>query len=458
MQTNRFTLVRCVLLSVIFTTACGQKVKFGGNSSGGDSPKVPPILGELPFDYVQNEVFPYKVTNDQFQQEMFDENTVTVVFKAYDKDGASIKDLKKDDFDLEEGPSGLNKFTFSSRSTNTGQTVDIVFAIDTTGSMSNEINSVKEKVSKFVDDLFKKNVKANVCLLTFKDEIKKKCDKFVMDDPGTAENENLKSFLSELSKVSASGGGKLPENSMGGVLSAAKDTPWNMGAQRMVVMFTDDKFWIKPRDNGESEAKTAPTYPEVLDAISNYQTQVFVVGTKEPGYNSDFQNYPSITEHGKGYWFDIEKLRKGKITIDDIFNYINDQITTNYTIQYGALDNGLDPRKPLNNRQIKIKAKGGKGVDRVDIQNVQSNMPNGHPELKKVFTLNKSAPIDEKTLSVYVNGRRLPNGYSLLDGDLHFDEAPDSGAKINVEYELGGIFENVEQHPIVLDGAGELVT
>jgi hypothetical protein len=441
--------------------ACNQSVKFGQGEDKirlpGPIQGLPPEPGDLVHQSI-NESFPYQWTRDQFQQGMFDENNLTVVFRALDANGKTVKDLKTQDVEVKENGSGVSKFTLSSDSMNNGQKVDIVFALDITGSMDAEINSVKQNVSKFVRDLTAKNVKSSVCLLTFKDKIEKKCDKFVIDDPTTTTNENLNGFLDELSRVKVSGGGNRNENSMGAIVSAANDSAWNMDTQRMIIMITDAGFWILPKDNGESEARWAPEYPDVLDSITNSQAQVFVVGPDEKGYNKDYDSYPSVTKHGNGSWFDIEKLRKGRITMDDIFNYINDQVTTNYTLKYGSIDNGLDPRLPLGQRRLMIMAKGGLGVQKIDLRSATSNMPNGHPELKKNFVLNKTSSINEDTLSVYVNGNRINSGYSLVSGELVFDSAPDQGALVEAEYELGSLIDNVRQHPLILAGKGRLVS
>ncbi len=451
--------IKTTLICVFFSSfiGCGQDVAFDKSSeratgSLGDVISPPPIVTSFELE----DTFTYSGTNDLFHQETYEKNKTVLLFRALDRNGKSIKDLKKSDLSIKENSKDVSTYELNSDSMNTGQKVDIVFALDITGSMDAEINSVKQNVSKFVADLEAKKVSSSLCLVTYKDKVERKCDRFVMDDPSTPENENLVDFLDEVSKLEARGGGRSHENTMGAVLTSAESTPWNLGTQRMIIFFTDDGFWIKPRDDGRSEAKTAPTYIEVLDALTDKDVQVFGIATDHKGYKNDYDIYPSVTEHSGGAWFDIDKLRRGKITIDDIFNYINDQISTTYTITYNVEDNSLDPTLPIDMRDFKIASKGSVEIDKIVIKDAQSNMPNGRPELKARWVLNKNSPINVNSVKVKINGSTMAAGFQIDSGEIVFNSPPAQGAKIEVQYELGTLIDNISTHPIVLEGNGSL--
>jgi hypothetical protein len=376
-------------------------------------------------------------------------------FKAFDSQGRTIRNLKSSDVVPKENGNSIYDFVLKSSSTNTGKELDVVFSIDTTGTMKQEINSVKENIRKFVSRLEANMVRANLCLGTFKDEIIDRCRSFVKDDPSTPENENLESFLTKVSRLEAKEGGLPRENALGGALDALKTTPWGSGNQRMIILITDAYFWFLPHHKNEREAQWAPTYPEVLQAIENYGASIFVIGPKAGGFNEPWFKYPSLPVHSGGEWFNIEDLRKGKVTLESILGHIAEQVRTTYELIYTAEDNGLDPTLPLKNRDFTLESSGSVQIDSFMLENHSSNMPDGRPDLKTRFPLEDSSPINVDTLSVSINGAQVSN-YRLDGSDLVFAMPPDQGADIMAVYELGNLIDNVQVKPFVLLGDGEL--
>ncbi|MCB0393267.1 MAG: VWA domain-containing protein [Bdellovibrionales bacterium] len=405
--------------------------------------------------YQQSDRYPYSYTKSEFMQDMYDKNELTARFKAYDAQGRTIPRLEASDFSVYENNMSVTDFELASSSSDTGKSLDIVFTIDTTGTMKQEINSVKDNIRNLVDGLERQNIRSNLCLVTFKDEIYDKCRNFVIDDPVTPENENLVHFLEQVTKLKAEGGGDPRENALGGALEALKNTPWHSNSQRMVILFTDAYFWFLPHHKNEREAQWAPYYDDVLEAIENAGAQVFVIGPKAGGFDKDWFGHPSLPDHSGGQWFNIEKLRKGEVTLASIFDYIIEQVKTVYNLKYFAENNGLDPTLPLSQRQISIQSTGLHNIARIEVVDFQSNMPNGRPNLKTRFPLQDTSPINASTLEVNVNS--LPSSDFVLDGyDLLFNSAPDQGAKIVATYEMGDLIDNVRLQPFVLKGNGEL--
>jgi hypothetical protein len=104
------------------------------------------------------------------------------------------------------------------------RTIDVAFVLDTTGSMSEEIASVKATISKVALALEKSNVKARIGMVAFKD----RGDEYVTKVfPMTTDFE---AFQREISGIYASGGGDTPESVNEGIHVALTKLDWSASA------------------------------------------------------------------------------------------------------------------------------------------------------------------------------------------------------------------------------------
>lgn len=309
-------------------------------------------------------------------------NTITLLFKAYDVRGFQVNGLQKEDIKVMENGVEIVDYTFSAQTQKLNKQLEMVFAIDITSSMNRYINMIKESITSFVNELASLNIQTKLCLLTFNDIVEKQCDQFVGDHPNTPENENLISFLNDLSEQKAMGGGHIQENSLGGVLSAVENTPWGEGNQHIVFLVTDGPFWVQPSAMDDPEGHNAPFYydpqqPNLLDTlqafVASHGLQIFAITKNIPGFSQDYFEYPSIVESTNGDWFDIDRLNTGAITIDHIFAYIKDQMDISYTLEYIVEDHpNLDPLLPLAERKITLSLKDFDNEDiTLDIQDIE---------------------------------------------------------------------------------------
>lgn len=122
--------------------------------------------------------------------------------------------------------------------------VDIVFVVDTTGSMSGTIEGVKDSITDFATAI-SGTVDAQFALVTFGDDVNSStdltdgfCDRPVQDFTTAA---LLQTFID--SNVSACGGSDFPENALEGLNCArnggACDLTFRDGASRIFFLFTD---------------------------------------------------------------------------------------------------------------------------------------------------------------------------------------------------------------------------
>ncbi len=100
------------------------------------------------------------------------------------------------------------------------RTIDVAFILDTTGSMGEEIQSVKTTIAKVAAGLGQKDVEVRIGLVEYKD----RSDSFVTRVyPFTGD---VKGFAEEVSDLSAAGGGDTPESVNEGIHVALTGLDW----------------------------------------------------------------------------------------------------------------------------------------------------------------------------------------------------------------------------------------
>jgi hypothetical protein len=112
--------------------------------------------------------------------------------------------------------------------------VDVAFILDTTGSMSEEINAVTATIDKVATDLAGRNVRVRVALVEYKD----RGDAFVTKVyPFTAD---LQAFGASIKSIRASGGGDMPEDAVAGLHAGLTELSWSDNAvARLAFMIGD---------------------------------------------------------------------------------------------------------------------------------------------------------------------------------------------------------------------------
>lgn len=413
----------------------------------------------------QNELysnyFKLGVSQIEFTQPQLDANDTQVSFQVVLPDGSHITDLKKNDFEILENGRSIPGFQLKSNSKKIEQAVDIVFAVDITGSMEPTIESAKMRLISFVNKSRANGHHTRMCLVTFGDFTVKKCDRFYDNNPNDPKTEaQVKELISEISKLQAlrgvndPGGLDLNENPMRAIIDAA-GSPWQEKSERFLIMITDDGFLYSPGNTGDV-GQLAPRYTEVMNALQASQMKVFAATPSLAGYNRRFGNSPGIVEASLGEWFNFNGLINGSITLDTILNRIIDRVQTNYLVDYKIDESmGFDPTVPLTDRKIEIKLKDSRTAS-VLVQTVQSNLPNGRSSYKKNFTITSDSSsgkrIHRKSLKVFVNGARTESFSLREDGSLEFDHAPPAMAKIEAYYQYESIKDSLNISNIFLKG------
>ena len=122
--------------------------------------------------------------------------------------------------------------------------VDIVFVIDSTGSMSSAIRGVKTNVAAFAQHLAGKGLTLRLGLIDYRDITCDGSDSTVIHKVNSSPWMNIDGFLSELSKVSVDGGGDYPETPIDalGYLTNGSAINWSSDAYKFAILITDASY------------------------------------------------------------------------------------------------------------------------------------------------------------------------------------------------------------------------
>ena len=134
--------------------------------------------------------------------------------------------------------------TFAARSGGATGKADVVFVIDTTGSMSDAIYGVKENVNVFAEKLVSDyNVDANFALIEFRDINVDGMDSTKIHKNNTSNwFTNVGVFRSKVDSLYVDGGGDWEETPIDG-LEMARRLDWRSDATKFIVLVTDAPYW-----------------------------------------------------------------------------------------------------------------------------------------------------------------------------------------------------------------------
>ncbi|NNE70340.1 MAG: VWA domain-containing protein, partial [Rhodothermales bacterium] len=187
--------------------------------------------------------------------------TLGVIFEAkIEETEARIPGLRPSNVFLWENGTRIQDFSLTRDSTRSLEAVDLVFVLDVTGSMRNEIEGVRANLIEFGDSIRVQGIDPRMAMVTFRDEL---ADVFEFTTDITA-------FQNFVGRQVATGGGDAPENSLA-ALERAVQLPFREEALRVVIWITDERFH-------EQDNVTSLSRSEVLDNLLGAGIVVYSVG------------------------------------------------------------------------------------------------------------------------------------------------------------------------------------
>ncbi len=175
---------------------------------------------------------------------------------------------------------------------NKGRQVDIVFAVDTTGSMGGLLDGAKRTVwsiANQVQDL-EKNADLRVGLVAYRDL----GDEYVTRP--FALSDDLDAVFAELSSLQAGGGGDVPENVDAALYDAVHKMKWRSGSKKMIFLVGD----APPSSRGE-----VPRFEVTAREAASRQIKINTIRAGHDGETREA--WLQIAALGKGEFSSIQQ-------------------------------------------------------------------------------------------------------------------------------------------------------
>ena len=249
--------------------------------------------------------------------------------------------------------------------------VDIVFVIDTTGSMSGYINNVKNNITAFVNEIESAGITPSFALVDYRDIT---CDG--ENSTNTKKNpdgdnwfKNADDFKAEIAKLTVDGGGDTPETAID-ALEMARQLNLRTSSQKFFVLVTDAGYKI---DNNYG----IKSMSEMINLLVNDDINVSVVS------NSSYQStYQSLYESTGGIFANVGGNFKDELL--SIADMINEETNSGCWI---AL-NGLIPKIVKLDERPTTGGTADTDVDNLlDREELKSVEPTKHIEVDRFLRL-----------------------------------------------------------------------
>lgn len=248
---------------------------------------------------------------------------VAVYVSVTDDAGQPIAALKQEDFDLKEDSQPVDILEFAGIGSD--RPVDIVFVFDTTSSMMDEIEGVKDTSIAFANKLRDSNRDFRLGLVAFGDEIRSVDNR---DRTLTADAEEFKRWVGRLP---ADGGGDGEEMSLD-ALQEGSGMQFRPDAQKILLLITD----APPHERGDGTRFSRTTASETATTLKDNGFTVYAVA-----YND--ARFRQIVDATGGDFYDIQRERDFTGIIDKIGGLIASQYRITYQSQRPAFDGTRRP-------------------------------------------------------------------------------------------------------------------
>lgn len=212
------------------------------------------------------------------------------------------------------------------------ETLEMVFVLDTTGSMGGLLDGAKQKIWGIINEVMQKQSRprVRVGLVAYRD----RGDEY--DTRILPLTEDLDKVFLTLTDFQAAGGGDTPENVRRALAESVKNAGWSDSKQKVAQII----FLV-----GDAPPQNYQDYPDVLATTSEAVGKNMIVNTIQCGDAPDTRRiWQSIAQHGKGKYFAI--AHDGGVEIvstpfDEKLAELGGRIGETYTA-YGANKESLD--------------------------------------------------------------------------------------------------------------------
>jgi outer membrane protein OmpA-like peptidoglycan-associated protein len=319
---------------------------------------------------------------------------MSVIFAASNNRNVFVPNLKNEDLlvlviSIQRPILSLDLISSSNR-----VPIDIVFLIDQTASMKDEIQSIKDNIYSFCDKLRQQGLDFQLGMIRFSDIIEWQAPGFTSDVGKFAEWVNV---------IEAGGGGDIPENDLEALEAMAK-LPFRDIAIKIGILVTDAPCFQRG-DIGDGE--TNWTMKEMGDHL--YEQEIKLLSITPP----DMPQYTDMALLTEGAAYDIQK------PFDTVLTGIIANVTSLYALRYLSQSTlapdsvridliRAEDRAPLASRKLIALEEGRRFVfeDLLFAPNQAGLAADFVPELERVVRLMHVRP----TMRVRVEGHADSSG------------------------------------------------
>ncbi len=211
--------------------------------------------------------------------------TIDLIFKSQiEETGQYLKNLSGENVFFYEDSVRIENFTLAKDTSGGVNKADIVFVLDVTGSMGNEIDGVKENIVEFADSLSYQGIDFRLGMVTFLDEVENIYD-FTSD---------VQQFQEYVNQQYAHGGGDHAENSLDALMQACQ-FDFRPTANRVFIWITDATYHI-------NNSYTPLTPQDVVNEMLTHSIEPHGIG--KPIYQLEYFN--PILFPTAGDFYDID--------------------------------------------------------------------------------------------------------------------------------------------------------
>lgn len=253
---------------------------------------------------------------------------IRVIANIRDSDGDPISGILPANISIQESEYKVNTFSLKEKAADAVEPIDIVFVFDTTGSMNDEIKSVRDNIIEFADVLRKTNMDYRLGLVTFGDNIRE------VHQPMA----NVREFKRIIGNQTADGGDDEPENALD-ALYKASELNFRDGVKIVFILITDAPFHM---NNHITKLHT-------LTALKKIKEQNITVYTLAPR----LERYLWIAAETSGVYHDVTA------NFSKLVQQLSASLTAQYVIQFVATNQDADAG--LRKVKLKLDHSGYKG-------------------------------------------------------------------------------------------------
>ncbi|NEQ41600.1 MAG: VWA domain-containing protein [Okeania sp. SIO3I5] len=198
--------------------------------------------------------------------------------------------------------------------TPTLQQIDVLFVLDATESMGEEINGVKNGISNFVTTLNSRELDSQVGLIAFRDRFHG-AEPEILSFEGKPFTKDIDSFRTELGKIGMISGVDWPESSLDALVLGARQ-PFREDATKVILLITDASPKIPDKETPSVAAAEKLVRDQGIDQLH------LVISNK---YRSIFQ---PLQREVDGEIFSLARTAAARQNFDKILPEIGEKIAS----------------------------------------------------------------------------------------------------------------------------------